>query len=154
MADETDRSEPPIPDVVIGCRATSASLSSKESRASAPAVGRVGPSERDRGITVLLWREHRRTYAPRAFADTVCHLEQSAGLPPREPSSIATWAAHQRWTCQLLQEAAPEHVPGASTGYDAECGPDRVTAGIGFRQREGLSPGDYVTYLPRMGVST
>ena len=84
------------------------------------AGGRVRPAERSNGITVLLWRQHWRTYAPRTFAVTVYNAEQCEGLEPADRRPPATWSERQPSARQLLQAADPEHSPGARAHYDAD----------------------------------
>ena len=66
----------------------------------------VRPEERSRGITVLLWREHWHTYAPRVFAVTAYNAEQCDGLARRNPAVIAHGLPDPPPPRQLLQQAS------------------------------------------------
>ena len=84
------------------------------------AGGSVRPEETPRGITVLIWREHWQTYAPRVFAVTAYNAEQCEGLGPRDSAAVAHGLPDQPAPRQLLQQASLEHAPGARGHYEAD----------------------------------
>lgn len=88
------------------------------------AGGTVRPEERSRGITVLLWREHWQTRAPRVFAVQAFNAEQCDGLPSRDPAVIASGLPDPPPARQLLRAPALDHVPGARPRYEPDL--DRI----------------------------
>ena len=88
------------------------------------AGGTVRPEERSRGITVLLWREHWQTRAPRVFAIQAYNAEQCDGLPDRASGAIASGLPDSPPPRQLLRAAAVDHVRGATPRYEPEL--DRI----------------------------
>ena len=88
------------------------------------AGGTVRPEERSRGITVLLWREHWQTRAPRVFAIQAYNAEQCDGLPDRASGVIASGLPDAPSPRQLLRSAAVDHVRGATARYEPEL--DRI----------------------------
>ena len=90
---------------------------------------RTGPRSiwRCRGVTVLPWREHLKTYPPLGFAVTVYNAEQYEGTPPACQRSLPTGyrARPTRTSCFSRPRSSTPRAPAPAANLS---GPDRAGA--------------------------